>query len=124
MEADTSPTVRPNTDRRRYELLDGDRVIGKAHWIPFEHASVPERIFFHTTVDEEYRGQGLAARLARFALEDTIAAGVKVVTVCPYFKAYVRKHPEFQDSTVPVRPEHLAAVDQLSRRVPQGEGTQ
>jgi predicted GNAT family acetyltransferase len=116
VETEISPSVRPNTARRRYELLDRDKVIGKAHWIPFEHASVPERIFFHTTVDEEYGGQGLAARLARFALEDTIAAGLKVVTVCPYFKAYVRKHPEFQDQTVPVRPEHLAAVDQLSKQ--------
>ncbi|MET1021005.1 MAG: GNAT family N-acetyltransferase [Arthrobacter sp.] len=116
MATDASPSVRQNTDRRRYELIDGDRVIGKAHWIPFEHAGVPERIFFHTTVDEEYAGQGLAARLTRFALEDTIAAGLKVVTVCPYFKSYVRKHPEFQAHTVPVRPEHLAAVDQLAPR--------
>jgi predicted GNAT family acetyltransferase len=111
MANESTITVRPNDARHRYELLDGDRVIGKAHWVPFEHDAGPERIFYHTTVKEEYGGQGLAARLTRFALEDTAAAGLKSVTVCPYFKSYVDKHPEFRQYTVKVRPEHLAAVD-------------
>lgn len=110
MQNESTIIVRANADRHRYVLVDGDRVIGRAHWQPFEHASGPERIFYHTTVDEEYAGQGLAARLARFALKDTVADGVKIVTVCPYFKAYVAKHAEYQQHTVPVRPEHLAAI--------------
>lgn len=116
MEPETTITVRPNTDRRRYELVDGDRVIGKAHWLPFGDASHTERVFFHTTVDDAYGGQGLAAKLARFALEDTIDAGLGVVTVCPYFASYVRKHPEFQEHAVPVCPEHLAAVDAAAKQ--------
>lgn len=116
MEQDSIITVRPNTDRHRYELVDGDRVIGRAHWLPFNSASHTERIFYHTTVNEEYGGQGLAATLAQFALEDTIAASMVAVTVCPYFTAYVRKHPEFQEHTAPVRPEHLAAVDAAARQ--------
>lgn len=116
MEQDPIITVRPNTDSSRYELLDGDHVIGKAHWLPFDSTANGERIFYHTTVNEEYGGQGLAARLAQFALKDTIAAGMVAVTVCPYFTAYVRKHPEFQEHTVPVRPEHLAAVEAAARQ--------
>lgn len=111
MDQEPTITVRANTERRRYELVDGDRVIGKAHWLAFEAAPHSELIFFHTTVNEDYGGQGLAARLARFALEDTIAAGVSVVSVCTYFASYVRKHPEFLEHTAPIRPEHLAAVD-------------
>lgn len=116
MERETPFTVRLNADRRRYELLDGGRVIGKAHWLPFKSASRAERIFYHTTVNDEYGGQGLAAMLARFALEDTVASDTVAVTVCPYFTAYVRKHPEFQVHTVPVRPEHLAAVEAAARQ--------
>lgn len=110
MENESTITVRPNPDRHRYELVDGRRVVGKAHWLPFERTTDPERIFYHTTVEEAYTGQGLAAKLARFALEDTIAAGLKIVPVCPFFKAYMGRHPEYQQDTAAVRPEHLAAV--------------
>ena len=69
---DTSAvTVRNNPGRQRYELLDGETVIGSAHWVPFEGPGGPQRIFYHTTVDDAYSGQGLASRLAREALDDT-----------------------------------------------------
>ncbi|ALO65636.1 acetyltransferase [Arthrobacter alpinus] len=110
MDQESNITVRQNADRHRYELVDGERVIGKAHWLTFERDASQERIFFHTTVDEEYAGQGLAGKLAHFALEDTIAAGLKVVPVCPYFKVYLRKHPEYKEHTVMVEQAHLDAV--------------
>lgn len=115
MENGSSITVRPNDAHHRYELVDGERVIGKAHWLPFEEATGPERIFYHTTVDEAYSGQGLAAKLAHFALEDTIAGGLKIVPVCPYFKAYIGKHPDYRAYTTQVRPQHLAAVTSATR---------
>lgn len=108
---DTSAvTVRNNPDRQRYELLDGETVIGSTHWVHFEGADGPQRIFYHTTVDDAYGGQGLASRLAREALDDTVGAGLTVVPVCPYLKKWLRSHPDHQQRTVPVRPEHLAAV--------------
>lgn len=109
-------TVRNNPDRHRYELLDGETVIGSAHWVPFEGADGPQRIFYHTTVDDAYGGQGLASKLAREALDDTIAAGLPVVPVCPYIKKWLRTHPDQQQHTVPVRPEHLAAVPRQGQR--------
>ncbi|GAA1772209.1 GNAT family N-acetyltransferase [Kocuria aegyptia] len=108
---DTSAvTVRNHPDRQRYELLDGETVIGAADWVPFEGADGPQRIFYHTTVDDAYGGQGLASVLARRALDDTVGAGLVVVPVCPYIKTWLRKHPDHQQHTAPVRPEHLAAV--------------
>lgn len=115
MDNEATFPMRHNADRRRYEMLDGEKVIGKAYWLPYEGASDPERIFFHTTVDEGYGGRGLASELARFALEDTIAAGLKVVPVCPFFKDYIRKHPEFKEHTALVRPHHLEAVAAAAR---------
>lgn len=101
--------------RRRYDLFDGDAVIGSAHYRElFETApdgtARVERIFFHTVVDEAYSGQGLAGRLAAFALSDTVAGGARIVAVCPYIKAYLAKHDEFDGNVIPVRPEHLDAL--------------
>ncbi|MEX5298039.1 GNAT family N-acetyltransferase [Kocuria sp. CPCC 205292] len=108
---DTSAvTVRNNPGRHRYELLDGGTVIGTADWVPFEGADGPQRIFHHTSVDEAYGGQGLGSRLAREALDDTAAAGLPVVPVCPYIKKWLRTHQDHPAVRVPVQPEHLAAV--------------
>jgi len=103
-------TVRHAPERSRYELLDEDAVIGWTDYVPFDGSGGPQRIFYHTVVDEAYAGQGLASRLARHALEDTADAGLPVVVVCPYIKSWLAKHPEHRRLTTAVRPEHLAAV--------------
>lgn len=110
MEQQSTITVRNNPDRRRYELLDGDTVIGKANWVPYQGTDGAQRIFYHTVVDDAYAGQGLASQLARYALDDTSAAGLPIIPVCPYMKKWLRKHPDYKSQTVLVRPEHLAAV--------------
>lgn len=85
-------TVRNNPERSRFEVLDGGTVIGTAAYLDYGGA---ERIFYHTVVDEEYGGQGMGARLAAEALEGTVAAGLKIVPVCPYISKYLKKHPEY-----------------------------
>jgi predicted GNAT family acetyltransferase len=115
LEHEASFTVRNAPERRRYEILDGDAVVGKAHYLPHDGAKGPERIFFHTTVSQDYAGQGLAARLVQEALDDTFAAGVAVVPVCPYVKVWLRKHPDYRARVSAVHPEHLAAVEQAAR---------
>lgn len=106
----SSITVRHAPDAHRYEALDGDTVIGESRYVPFAAPSGPQRIFFHTEVDERYAGRGLGARLVTFALADTIAAGSAVVPVCPYVRAFLGRHPEPAADAVPVRPEHLGAL--------------
>ncbi|MFE7506458.1 GNAT family N-acetyltransferase [Promicromonospora sp. NPDC057488] len=51
-----------------------------------------DRIFFHTEVDEEYGGRGLAGILVREALTDSIRKNIVVVPVCPLFAAHLAKH--------------------------------
>lgn len=82
--------------RHRYELHDGEAVIGFATYrLPDdEHVD-----FVHTEVDDVYEGQGLASRLIRFALDDVRAAGKRIVPHCPYVAAWVRRHPEYADAT-------------------------
>ncbi|MFD7024359.1 GNAT family N-acetyltransferase [Promicromonospora sukumoe] len=51
-----------------------------------------DRVFFHTEVDEEYGGRGLAGILVREALADSIRKNIVVVPVCPLFAAHLAKH--------------------------------
>ncbi|BBG02676.1 MULTISPECIES: GNAT family N-acetyltransferase [Pseudonocardia] len=51
-----------------------------------------ERIFFHTEVDREFSGRGLAGILIREALADSIRTGRTVVPVCPLFAGHLDKH--------------------------------
>ena len=51
-----------------------------------------ERIVFHTEVDREFGGRGLAGLLVREVLADSIRTSVTVVPVCPLFAGHLKKH--------------------------------
>jgi len=61
-------------------------------------------IMVHTEVPKEFGGQGIADHLVREALEQIKAAGETVVPLCPFVKAYIRRHPEYQPLVVPLPP--------------------
>ncbi|WP_344102403.1 GNAT family N-acetyltransferase [Myceligenerans crystallogenes] len=48
-----------------------------------------------TVVDPRHRGHGIAARLARTALDAARDAGKKVDPQCWYVAEYIEKHPEY-----------------------------
>ena len=54
----------------------------------------------HTEVLPDHRGQGVAEKLARFALDDARQRELLVIATCPYVKAYVERHPETHDIVV------------------------
>ena len=58
-----------------------------------------QRVFYHTEVEEQFGGRGLATILVAEALEATRADGKRVVPVCPMVAAFIKKHPEFNDIT-------------------------
>jgi len=51
----------------------------------------------HSEVPEALRGRGVAAELAKSALEWARENGVKVDVICPSVAAYIEKHPEYSD---------------------------
>lgn len=104
----TAITIRNNPDRPRYEVLDGDTVIGQAAYVDDGQG---HRIFYHTAIDAEYGGQGLAGRLAAQALDETVAAGLKIVPVCPFIKKFLRKNTRYAASVQRRTPELLAVLD-------------
>ena len=51
----------------------------------------------HSEVPEALRGRGVAAELAKSALDWARENGVKVDVICPSVAAYIEKHPEYSD---------------------------
>ena len=100
-------TVRHNPGRQRFEILDAGNVIGKAAYKAYDGGASPERIFYHTVINEEYGGQGLAGQLATVALDETVKAGVGIVPVCPFIKKFLAKHPVYAGDAEAVKPAHL-----------------
>ncbi len=110
-------TIRHNPARHRFEVMTSGTVIGKAVYTEYDGGASPERIFYHTVINEEYGGQGLAGKLAKVALTETVESGRAIVAVCPYIKKYVRKHPEFAEAAVAITPAHLEFLnDALAAR--------
>ncbi len=71
------------------------------------------RVFYHTEVDEQFGGRGLASIVIGAALEATRADGKRVVPVCPTVADFVKKHPEFADITDKPTPATLRWVETL-----------
>jgi predicted GNAT family acetyltransferase len=57
-------------------------------------------VLTHTETDPQFDGRGFASLLAKGALEDGRARGEKVVPLCPFIKAYIKRHPEYADLVV------------------------
>lgn len=102
-------SIEHEPQHRQYVLRDGDERIGRTMYAPYGPDGTA-RVFFHTEVDEEYGGRGLAARLATAALDDTVAEGLTIVAWCPYIRAFLRKHPEYGPHVAPVHGEHRSVV--------------
>jgi len=55
-------------------------------------------IFTHTEVPRADEGKGIGATLVRSALDDARRRGFKIVPACSFVVAFVRRHPEYDDS--------------------------
>ena len=51
----------------------------------------------HTEVDPQFEGEGIGSALVQRALDDIRARGERVVPLCPFVAAYIRRHPEYED---------------------------
>ena len=98
--------VRDNTELSRFEL---ERE-GVTAWSSYVRTG---KVFSvdHTRVPKEAEGKGMASALTRGVLEIIRERGDKIIPVCPFTAAYMRKHPETRDL--------LAEPDWLERHPPE-----
>lgn len=84
--------VRNDRDRHRFELeVDGHVAFAQYRLDPGVIT------FIHTEVPKELGGRGVGTALARGALEQVRAEGLKVVANCPFIATYIARHKEFAD---------------------------
>ena len=53
-------------------------------------------VMTHTEVPQELGGKGVGSQLVQAALDFARNEGLKVEPVCPFIKAYIDKHDEYQ----------------------------
>jgi len=58
-------------------------------------------VLVHTDVATSVEGSGVGSALVAGALDDIRARGLRVVPVCPFVAAYVRRHPGYADLVAP-----------------------
>ena len=87
------PTVRDNPEKSRYEIRDGDRVLGLAAY----DRRGDTIVFTHTEVDPDVGESGLGSTLVQGALDDVRTAGLSVVAQCPFVRGWIERHPDYAD---------------------------
>jgi uncharacterized protein len=94
LDADSSsPEVRHNAARSRYEISVDGRLVGFADY----RADGDTIVFPHTEIEPSMRNEGLGAERVRGALDDVRARGGTVVAQCWYVAEFIDQHPRYAD---------------------------
>jgi len=83
--------VTDNREAHRFEIV----VDGQSAFLNYRRTP-EELILVHTEVPPPLRGQHLAEALVKAGLDAGRTEGLRLVAVCPFVKAYLRKHPDGQ----------------------------
>lgn len=85
-------TVRDNPDQNRYEARIGGVVAGFSVY----QLAADQITFLHTEVAPKFEGKGVGSAIARYALDEVRAGGRSVIPQCPFIKAWIDGHPDYQ----------------------------
>ena len=73
------------------------RVNGHEAEMTYSKAGTERIIIDHTGVPKELGGLGVGVALVKRAVEDARRDGIKIIPLCPFAKAQIEKHTEWQD---------------------------
>jgi uncharacterized protein len=73
------------------------RLDGSEGEMTYSRAGERLLIIDHTGIPDALRGRGLGEALVRRGVEDARAEGRLVLPLCPFAKAQIDRHPEWQD---------------------------
>lgn len=105
-----STTVQRVQEKNRYEIRIDGQLAGFAAY----RDKGDQRIFYHTEIDEAFAGRGLSTNLVTRALTESRESGKRIVPVCTFVAAYLKKHDGFADITDRVTPDILQWLDGTS----------
>lgn len=90
------PSVFHHEGQNRFEIaVDGQLAV-------VEYMNRADKIVFtHTEVPKGLEGRGLGSALAQTALDWARQQQKKVLPLCPYIAAYIRRHPVYRDLVLP-----------------------
>jgi predicted GNAT family acetyltransferase len=89
-------TVVHHKSAHRFELAAGDHVA----ILEYERADDGAMALTHTFVPEALRGQGVGLALVAGALAEIEQHHWKIIPICPFVVAYLRRHPEWKTLVV------------------------
>lgn len=83
----------PHDGKRRYVTMVDGHEAEMTYLTP-----EPKKIVIdHTLVPPELKGRGVGQALVLRAVEDARKGGYKIAATCPFAKAQIEKHQEWQD---------------------------
>lgn len=87
--------VTDNADQSRFEMaVDGGTAV-------LQYMERDGALYLtHTEVPPELEGQGIGSKLVKHVLEQAKSRGQKVAPWCPFVRAYIDRHPEYEPLVV------------------------
>lgn len=83
-----------NTSENRFEtLIEGN--LAKLDYI-YDGDTI---VMTHVGVHPDQRGLGIAGKITQFALEYAKEKKLRVIPMCPYIAAYIRRNPQYAPLT-------------------------
>ena len=73
------------------------RLDGAEAEMTYSRAGEGTIIIDHTSVPDALRGRSIGQALVRRGVEDARREGRRIIPLCPYAKAQIERHPEWQD---------------------------
>ena len=84
--------LKDDVHRQQYEFRIGNYT-PKIEYIK----SINGEIYLtHTEVPRELEGKGIGSQLVEKTLQDIERQGLRLVPLCPFVAAYIKKHPEWR----------------------------
>ncbi|GAB3941340.1 GNAT family N-acetyltransferase [Spirosoma harenae] len=83
--------IHNNIHRQRFEL----ETDGKLSIVEYQMVSDDTLALVHTEVDPSLEGHGIGSKLVEGVLEYIEQKDLKIVPLCPFVSAYLKRHPDW-----------------------------
>ncbi len=79
-----------NIEKKQFEFeVEG-------HTAKIEYILKDKKILLtHTEVPKELEGKGIGGKIVKLALENIESRGLRLIPLCPFVAAYIKRHPEW-----------------------------